>query len=660
MNDKSVYSYINDIAQRLKEPRKYGAVSLMVGAGFSKNAQSKGMASIQPPNWSELAEKMYEELYPEPIEKRELEEWKKQKIIKTSGKNVTKLADEYIANFDRNKINTLIEQSIADDMFIPGELHKRLLKLQWSDIFTTNYDTLLEQALDLIYRETNYEIIYSQNDLPGSVKPRIVKLHGSIPQVKPYIISDEDYRTYPDKYSALVNTVQQAMLETRLCLIGFSGDDPNFQSWLGWLRDNMGEHCPTIYLIGLYENLSAPEKKLLENKGISIVDISNLITEKVENSHYQAISKFLDLLEKKQIEKDIYIKRPYSKVDRFWTPKEEKLKEYFEKMEEYSREVEMSIRPYILLPEERRSNYARYFSEQFYIILKMIKKDVPEKLVSNIIKILRKCLVVLDDENADHLEKIVDILKEVNTQSETMYEILLYLAEMYRIDAKNEQYDACIKKCEEYCKANPYCRNEILIEKIKNHISLFEYKETRILIEQIEPITFEYKIKKAAFLKQLSLNDIADKILSECSAELAQMKISNELYASYLGYLNLCYRIGRWEISEEYADNKYYDNQYNTRRIIVEQREKLEQIFFEKDRKKDEKILPFSLNTNKSITTVYGENKCYISSFVFILGIDHLCLPLFSDQARLLPLVYAEILVLCQDLVQVKMRFSSS
>lgn len=57
MNDKTVYSYINDIAQRLKEPRKYGDVSLMIGAGFSKNAQSKGMASMQPPNWSELAKK---------------------------------------------------------------------------------------------------------------------------------------------------------------------------------------------------------------------------------------------------------------------------------------------------------------------------------------------------------------------------------------------------------------------------------------------------------------------------------------------------------------------------------------------------------------------------------------------------------------------------
>ena len=647
MSDKTVYSYINDIAQRLKEPRKYGDVSLMIGAGFSKNAQSKGRASIQPPNWSELAEKMYEELYPEPLEEQEKEEWNRQRIIKTSGKNVTKLADEYIANFDRNKINNLIEQSIADEMFVPGELHKRLLKLHWSDIFTTNYDTLLEQTVDMIYRENNYEIIYSQNDLPGSIKPRIIKLHGSIPQVKPYIISDEDYRTYPDKYSALVNTVQQAMLETRLCLLGFSGDDPNFQSWLGWLRDNMGEYCPMIYLIGLYEKLSAPERKLLENKGITIVDISGLVSRQEENRHYQAISEFVGLLEKNQSEKDIYLERPYQNVDIFWQPKEAEKEEYFEKLKNYSHKVEKLIEPYILLPEEKRVKYANYFLEHFSVVLKLVhnQEKVPEKLISTVIKIQRKCLVVLEDKNAEYLEKVTEKLIEKNSQIETLCEILLYLAEMYRIDGKKELYDACMERCEVYCNKIPYYKNEYLIEKMKNHISLFGYEEAKQLIEEIETPSFEYKVKKAALYKQLSKNDIADKILSECSAELAQMKLSDEIYASYLGYLNLCYRIGNWEIKEEYADNKYYDNSYNTRRIIVEQREKLEQVFFEKDRKKEERIVPFSLNSNKSVTVVYsGEDTCYKNSFVFILGIDRLCLPIFSDQARLLPRVYDEIM----------------
>ena len=100
---------------RLKEYRKYGKVSLMVGAGFSKNAISKGMKNVQPPNWNELADKMYCELYPasSDMNDKQKSEWEKQRIIKTSGKNVTKLAEEYIVNFDRNQMNHLIENSNA-------------------------------------------------------------------------------------------------------------------------------------------------------------------------------------------------------------------------------------------------------------------------------------------------------------------------------------------------------------------------------------------------------------------------------------------------------------------------------------------------------------------------------------------------------------------
>ena len=248
MGKEQVYSWAEDIAMRLKEDRKYGKASLMVGAGFSKNAKSRGMKDITPPDWSQLADKMYCELYPQfsDMTVDQKDEWKKQRIIKTSGKNVTKLAEEYIVNFDRNKMNHLIENAITDDLFFPGDLHKKLLMLNWADIFTTNYDTLLERTANMVIREKNYQIVCSHNDIAGSISPRIVKLHGSIPHVKPYIICDEDYRVYPIKYAAMVNTVQQAMLETRLCLIGFSGDDPNFQRWMGWIRDNMGDRKSVV------------------------------------------------------------------------------------------------------------------------------------------------------------------------------------------------------------------------------------------------------------------------------------------------------------------------------------------------------------------------------------------------------------------------------
>lgn len=55
--------------------------------------------------------------------------------------------------------------------------------------------------------------------------------------------------------------------------------------------------------------------------------------------------------------------------------------------------------------------------------------------------------------------------------------------------------------------------------------------------------------------------------------------------------------------------------------------------------------MPFSINSNKNVTVVYsGANTCYKNSFVFIFGIDRLCLSIFSNQARLLPRVYDELM----------------
>lgn len=664
MGKEQVYSCAEDIAMRLKEDRKYGKASLMVGAGFSKNAKSRGMKDIKPPDWSQLADKMYCELYPQfsDMTEEQKDEWEKQRIIKTSGKNVTKLAEEYIVNFDRNKMNHLIENAIADDLFFPGDLHKKLLMLNWADIFTTNYDTLLERTANMVIREKNYQIVCSYNDIAGSISPRIVKLHGSIPHVKPYIICDEDYRVYPIKYAAMVNTVQQAMLETRLCLIGFSGDDPNFQKWMGWIRDNMGECCPIIYLIGIYDKLNEPERRLLENRQIIVVDISCLVGEEEADRHGTAISRFLDLLVEYQKDEDIFQDRPYSKADEFWKPKD--MNKYIRDMRVYLKRVAKEMQPYILFPSEIKEKgvgkevskkYKEYFINHFGVLVNVCKEGIFQKEelplieIADIIKILRKYSVVLGDENAEGLEKIfenyVDISSVPNNKLSALTEIALYLAEMYRIDGKTIEYEKKISLLESYISRVSWYKNELLIERVKYKIEYFEYGAAKELIDKIEESSFEYKIQKAGFYKQLSEYGSVDKILSTCSAELAQMKISKDIYASYLGYLNLCHRADRWSISDEYSDAKYFENSYNTRQIVIRQRDDLSQTFFRDDCKESRRIPPFNLNTgNNRITHYIGINDAYAKSFSYLVTLDKLCLPLFSDLADLLPRVFNEVI----------------
>ena len=183
-----------------------------------------------------------------------------------------RLAQEYEAAFGRTALHQFIKTAIRDDDLKPSESHHRLLSLPWRDVFTTNWDTLLEKTRSHI-SERSYDVVHTVADLASAASPRIVKLHGSLPSYYPLIFTEEDYRTYPRRYAPLVNTVQQAMMETVFILIGFSGDDPNSLHWSGWVRDNMGTSAPKIYLAG-WLNLSPHRRQVLTERSVIQIDLA--------------------------------------------------------------------------------------------------------------------------------------------------------------------------------------------------------------------------------------------------------------------------------------------------------------------------------------------------------------------------------------------------
>ncbi len=196
-----------------------------------------------------------------------------------------RLAEEYEAVRGRAQLDARLQELLPDAGIVaPGDLHTKLLSLYWSDVYTTNYDTLLERALDADRTRFNprikprYQIVVAGDDVPYSKRngrPRIVKLHGSLRAGTKLIVTEEDYRRYPSLYGPFVNTVQQSMLENVFCLIGFSGDDPNFLLWTGWARDHLGDKAPPIYLITL-SPVSEGQRLILEKRKIFPIDIAEL------------------------------------------------------------------------------------------------------------------------------------------------------------------------------------------------------------------------------------------------------------------------------------------------------------------------------------------------------------------------------------------------
>ena len=248
--------------------RMGGGASVMIGAGFSRCARKAQPGASDPPMWREVTRGISEKLYP-PEDTEDSSSGTKN--VSPSGDHL-RLAQEYESAFGRSDLHDFLRRLIRDEDHEPDEMHRRLLRLPWRDVFTTNWDTLLERTCSSI-PERKYTIVRNKDEIPLGAPPRIVKLHGSLPSDFPLILTEEDYRTYPRRFAPFVNMAQQAMMETVFCLIGFSGDDPNFLHWSGWVRDNMGESAPKIYLAG-WLDLSNHRRRLLEERSVVPIDLA--------------------------------------------------------------------------------------------------------------------------------------------------------------------------------------------------------------------------------------------------------------------------------------------------------------------------------------------------------------------------------------------------
>lgn len=237
-----------------------GKASVLVGSGFSKNATPNDERGPMP-GWKDLVVELEKKLG---------------RLSSSSGSGSEaaesrKTPIEVISAIEKEKDREWLCREVADILsdgsYVPGKAHELLVKLPWSDIFTTNYDTLLERACEE-FSYNGWEVVHTDRELllKGN-SHRVVKLHGNVGMAD-MVLTEDDYRSYRRKHSPLWDTVRSSFMGNVIVLIGFSGTDPNFVKWRNWLKRWAGGRSDTIFMVDRNPGNVGP--------GIRVINLGNL------------------------------------------------------------------------------------------------------------------------------------------------------------------------------------------------------------------------------------------------------------------------------------------------------------------------------------------------------------------------------------------------
>lgn len=160
-----------------------------------------------------------------------------------------------LAQYHQNRHNSraTLNRRIIEAFARHGELnanHRLLARLPIRTVWTTNYDTLIEDA----YREAGKtcQAITTAQAIPYSWARRDVvlyKMHGDIQDPSSAVITKDDYETYRTKREQFLTVLTSDLLTKTFLFLGFSFTDPNLDYLLAWIRMHRGENPAEHYWI---------------------------------------------------------------------------------------------------------------------------------------------------------------------------------------------------------------------------------------------------------------------------------------------------------------------------------------------------------------------------------------------------------------------------
>lgn len=150
---------------------------------------------------------------------------------------------------NRNRINQLLIEGFGTPRQ-PSDNHNLLAKLPIDTYWTTNYDKLIETALDDEGKvaDVKYTVAHLATTTP-SRDAIVYKMHGDIDHPNEAVLIKDDYECYERYRGAYITALAGDLVSKTFLFIGFSFSDPNLDYILSKIRINFKENQRSHYCI---------------------------------------------------------------------------------------------------------------------------------------------------------------------------------------------------------------------------------------------------------------------------------------------------------------------------------------------------------------------------------------------------------------------------
>eukprot|EP00127_Corallochytrium_limacisporum_P007374 Clim_evm11s249 gene=Clim_evmTU11s249 len=207
---------LREHARALAELAVKGDLVLFVGAGVSKGA---GL-----PDWKRLLMELADILGLDEGTKKAL------RFI-----DPLDAATYLKAHQDKDQLALMVSELLRSPYYAIS--HALLASLPVQNYVTTNYDQLMENALNSTYPKQEFSVL--PHDPLFDTDRSLLKLHGCVTRPESIVLTREDYLRYSDSRAALAGIMQSLLLTKYVLFVGFSLSDANFHAIMDKCRRAM-------------------------------------------------------------------------------------------------------------------------------------------------------------------------------------------------------------------------------------------------------------------------------------------------------------------------------------------------------------------------------------------------------------------------------------